>query len=59
MESGYFAIKNETFDELPADCDPQAILFDELKKALAERVLDAELDHHLERAALELRAPSQ
>jgi putative transposase len=38
---------------LPAGRDPQAVfandgLFDELKKALAERVLNAEIDDHLD-----------
>ena len=47
------AIKKGTFDELLSGRDPKAIfskdgLFDELKKALAERVLNAELDEHLE-----------
>jgi putative transposase len=46
------AIKRGTLDELMAGRDPQAVfakdgLFDELKKALAERVLNAELDDHL------------
>jgi putative transposase len=46
------AIKKGTLDELLAGRDPQAVfskdgLFDELKKALAERVLNAELDDHL------------
>lgn len=46
------AIKKGTLDELLAGRDPQAVfskdgLFDELKKALAERVLNAELDAHL------------
>jgi putative transposase len=46
------AIKNEILDELLKDKDPKTIfssegLFGELKKALAERVLNAEMDHHL------------
>lgn len=46
------AIRNELVDELLAGKDPQEVftkdgLLDELKKALAERILDAELDHHL------------
>jgi putative transposase len=46
------AIKNEILDELLKDKDPKAIfssegLLGELKKALAERVLNAEMDHHL------------
>jgi|ERR1700733_1857491 putative transposase len=44
------AIKRDTLDGLLAGHDPQAVfakdgLFDELKKALAERVLNAEIDH--------------
>src|SRR5580700_8474452 len=47
------AIKKDTLDGLLAGRDPQAVfakdgLFDELKKALAERVLNAEIDDHLE-----------
>ena len=47
------AIKKDTLDGLLAGRDPQAVfakdgLFDELKKALAERVLNAEIDHHLD-----------
>ena len=43
------AIKKNTLDDLLAGRDPQAVfskdgLFDELKKALAERVLNAEID---------------
>jgi putative transposase len=46
------AIKNEVLDELLAGRDPKTVfdsngLLDELKKALAERILNAELDHHL------------
>jgi putative transposase len=46
------AIKNEILDELLRDKDPKTIfssegLLGELKKALAERVLNAEMDHHL------------
>ncbi len=46
------AIKNEIIDELLKDKDPKTIftsegLLGELKKALAERVLNAEMDHHL------------
>ena len=42
------AIKKDTLDGLLAGRDPQAVfakdgLFDELKKALAERVLNAEM----------------
>ena len=44
-------IRDEIIDELLAGQDPQAVfardgLLDALKKALAERVLNAELDHH-------------
>jgi len=50
------AIKKETMDQLLSGRDPQQVfskdgLFDELKKALAERVLNAELDDHLESEA--------
>ncbi len=43
------AIKKDTLDELLLGRDPKAVfskdgLFDELKKALAERMLNAELD---------------
>jgi putative transposase len=46
------AIRNEILDELLKDKDPKTIfssegLLGELKKALAERVLNAEMDHHL------------
>jgi putative transposase len=55
------AIKKDTLDQLLEGRDPQAVfskdgLFDELKKALAERVLNAELDDHLENEAVEGRA---
>lgn len=47
------AIKKNTLDDLLAGRDPQAVfskdgLFDELKKALAERVLNAEIDDDLD-----------
>src|SRR5215208_4540446 len=47
------AIKKGTLDELLSGRDPKEVfskdgLFDELKKALAERVLNAELDEHLD-----------
>ena len=47
------AIKKDTLDGLLAGRDPQAVfakdgLFDELKKALSERVLNAEIDDHLD-----------
>ena len=47
------AIKNEILDELLKDKDPKTTIFSsegllgELKKALAERILNAEMDHHL------------
>jgi putative transposase len=46
------AIKKETLDDLLAGSEGQDPfgkdgLLDELKKALAERALNAELDHHL------------
>ena len=46
------AIKKEILDELLKDRDPKTMfssegLLGELKKALAERVLNAEMDHHL------------
>src|SRR5690348_5640914 len=55
------AIKKDTLDQLLEGRDPQAVfskdgLFDELKKALAERVLNAELDDHLDGEAAEGRA---
>ena len=47
------ATKKDTLDGLLAGHDPQAVfakdgLFDELKKDLAERVLNAEIDDHLD-----------
>jgi putative transposase len=50
------AIKKDTLDGLLAGRDPQGVfakngLFDELKKALAERVLNAEIDDHLDSEA--------
>ena len=46
------AIRKELVEELLAGCAPSEVfgsdgLLDELKKALAERMLNAELDHHL------------
>ena len=46
------AIRNELIEELLAGKDPQDVfaqdgLLDELKKALAERILNAEMDQHL------------
>jgi hypothetical protein len=47
------AIKKDTLDQLLEGRDPQAVfskdgLLDELKKALGERVLNAELEDHLQ-----------
>ena len=49
---GCMAIRNELVEELLAGHDPSEVfakdgLLDELKKALAERALNAEMDHHL------------
>ena len=46
------AIEKDTLDQLLVGRDPKEIfskdgLFDELKKALAERILNAELEDHL------------
>jgi putative transposase len=46
------AIRTELIEELLAGQDPQEVfsqdgLLDELKKALAERILNAEMDQHL------------
>ena len=54
------AIKKETLDQLLAGRDPKQLfnkngLLDELKKAFAERVLNAELDDHLGKEAAEGR----
>ncbi len=54
------AMKKDMLDQLLEGRDPQAVFskygpFDELKKALAERVLNAELDDHLEGEAAEGR----
>ena len=50
------AIKRELVDELLKDADPKKVfssegLMAELKKALAERMLNAEMDHHLDNEA--------
>ena len=54
------AIEKDILDQLLAGRDPRALfekdgLFDDLKKALAERVLNAELDEHLGQEAGEGR----
>jgi putative transposase len=51
------AIKKDTLDQLLSGRDPKEVfskdgLFDELKKAPAERVLNAELDDHLDGEAV-------
>jgi putative transposase len=56
------AIKRELLDELLKDADPTKVfssegLMAELKKALAERMLSAEMDHHLESEAAAEDAP--
>jgi Transposase, Mutator family len=55
------AIKKDTLDQLLSGRDPKEVfskdgLFDELKKALAERVLNPELDDHLDGEAAAGRA---
>lgn len=52
------AIKKEVVDELLAEAEGKDVfgkdgLFDDLKKALAERMLNAEMDHHLGQAGEE------
>ncbi len=47
------AISKQVLDELLGDRDPNEVfskdgLLDDLKKALAERILNSELDEHLE-----------
>ena len=54
------AIKKDTLDQFLDGSAPKAVfnrggLFDELKKALAERILNAELDEHLDEEAAEGR----
>ena len=57
-------IPDALLDQLLAGRDPQAALgrdglVDELKRALAERALNAEMDHHLDGEAAEGRANSR
>jgi putative transposase len=52
------AIKKDVLDELLAGADGEDVfgkngLFDELKKALSERMLNAEMNHHLTQEAAE------
>src|SRR5919198_5610015 len=57
-------IADDRLDQLLAGSDPQAALtkgglLDELKKALAERALNAEIDHHLDRGEADGRSNSR
>ena len=57
-------IPDELLDRLLAGRDPQTALakdglVDELKRALTERALNAEMDHHLDGEAAEGRANSR
>jgi len=57
-------LKTEMLDELLKGADPKKLfekdgLLDELKKALAERMLNAELDHHLETEAADESEPGK
>src|SRR3954451_9255087 len=57
-------IPDELLDQLLAGRDPQSALgrdglLDELKKALAERALNAEIDHHLDGETAEGRSNSR
>ena len=61
---GRSVIPDGLLDQLLAGCDPQAALgrdglVDELKRALMERALNAEMDHHLGGEAAEGRANSR
>ena len=56
------AIKKELVDELLKDADPKKVfgsegLLDDIKKALAERMLSAELDEHLAGESAEADSP--
>ena len=57
------AVKKELVDELLKDADPKKVfgsegLLDEIKKALAERMLNAELDEHLAAESAEADSPA-
>ena len=57
-------IADDLLDQLPAGRDPQAVfskdgLFDDLKRALAERALNAEMDHHMDGEAGDGRSNSR
>jgi putative transposase len=57
-------IADQLLDQLLAGADAKAAfekngLLDELKKALAERVLNAEIDHHLETGEADGRVNSR
>ena len=52
-KANHSPFSDSVLDQLLAGNDPQALfskddLIDQLKKRLAERVLNAELDHHLD-----------
>ena len=54
------AIEKELLDQLLAGRDPNEVfakdgLFDDLKKALSERILNVELDEHLDGERLEAK----
>lgn len=58
------AIPDELLDQFLAGSDPRTVLadgglLDGLKEALPERVLNAELDHHLEAGKPDGRAKAQ
>src|ERR671927_832300 len=58
------AIPDQLLDQLLAGADPKTAfakdgLLDELKKAFAERALNAEMDHHLDRGEADGRANSR
>ena len=58
------AISDELLDQLLAGADPKTAfakdgLLDELKKAFAERALNAEIDHHLLPCRIRAEKPSR